>query len=66
VELALHEKYLLYEKSFRAKAQRRKGAKRYRVSKVFLCAFAREKNFPHRDPQNAFGAASLLLARACW
>ncbi|HKG97198.1 MAG TPA: hypothetical protein VKA97_05270, partial [Pyrinomonadaceae bacterium] len=33
-------------------AQRRKGAKRYRVSKGFLCAFAplREKSFSQRGP----------------
>jgi len=36
----------------RSLAQRRKGAKRYRVSNGFLCAFAplREESFPHRDP----------------
>src|SRR5829696_9540151 len=40
----------------RTLAQRRKGAKRYRVSKSFLCAFAplREKNASHRGLQMPF------------
>jgi hypothetical protein len=40
--MALHEKVRVYEKSFDAKSQRRKGAKRYRVStfSLRLCAFA--------------------------
>src|SRR5215204_5275237 len=40
-------KYLFRRRSL---AQRRKGAKRYRVSKGFLCAFAREKCFAQRSP----------------
>ena len=35
----------------RSLAQRRKGAKRYRVSKIFLCAFAREMFLRQRCPE---------------
>jgi len=44
-------------------AQRRKGAKRYRVSKDFLCVFAplREKGFPHRCSQMHFCGMLALM-----